>query len=615
MTETEEEDPVAEAAEKLKREAAERKAKEDALEAEREIVRALALDPTPEGLAYLARDILGFTKSKIEYTEIVDGAEVVRGETREGDEYGINLLGPHRQIFEVLCSPSFYKHIEGPRDCYKTTCIGIVFIIQRLLRNPDERWAYVMDTVKEAVKKINAIVKIVNKKGSKLEELWPAFKFVRDEDNWTLANRTDPNIVDPTLEAGGVNADMTGSHRDGILFDDPVNWKNVRSRDQVLKTREMFNAMLYLMDPGTIFIGVGTRYMDGDLWGDIIREMDRSRGGQFEILILDCGMELYQREDKLWDLRGEPIFSHLTKEYLKAKLMGGHRNFSCQYMNQPLASEMQLFFRDQFRHMKWESWMKNLRAYILTDTATTPREEGCYSVVSVVGLDATNTAYLLSLKVGRWAPRQVVQTICDVWEDWSGRVKIRAVMMEQGPLDNVFTDWLDQEKIERQIRFRIEAVVFGKDEPSKDQRIMALSGRFEQMRFIVVDTVDKAFNDGHLWRSLFDPEGYTNEEGEKQPSGELIDQFTRFPAGTFKDIPDALAKLEAKDRNGRRFCTGAGSREEIREAFYGQGTALPMLGIEESRRGLPAAPGKWSMLAQRTGGGRYGTASRNRRRH
>lgn len=146
---------------------------------------------------------------------------------------------------------------------------------------------------------------------------------------------------------------------------------------------------------------------------------------------------------------------------------------------------------------------------------------------------------------------------------------------------------------------------------SKDQRIQALSGRFEQMRFVVLDTVPKTFNDGNMWRTLWDPDGHHREDGAKEPSGELVDQFLRFPVGKYKDIPDALADLDVTDKDGRRICMGSGRREEIRDELMTRPVPQPMLSYPDVMRATSRGPSaKWNRLAGRTGGGRYGRSHR-----
>jgi hypothetical protein len=86
-----------------------------------------------------------------------------------------------------------------------------------------------------------------------------------------------------------------------------------------------------------------------------------------------------------------------------------------------------------------------------------------------------------------------------------------------------------------------------------------------QKRFFVVNTVPRTYEDLSGTKELWNPNGHIDSRNkkERQPSGELVDQFIRFKRGKGKgagkkDIADAVAMLleEQKLPNGntRRYC-------------------------------------------------------------
>ena len=549
---------------------------------------------------YFARNVLGLTKSKIEWTEIVDGKEKKRGEVREGPEYGINDLGPHKDMAALLNSGPGALHLEAPRDSYKST-LCLAWLAQQIVKDPNVRILYLMDTKKESIKKYTLLRNWLTK-SPMIKKLWPWLDIDyggRASGLFTVLGRTDASISDPTCEASGVDSDFTGSHRDIIVMDDPVNFQNIKTKEGIEKVRSVFDAVQHLLDPGSTLVVIGTRYGDSDLYNDILTEMR----DEFEILVLDCGMKLIQDdESKVWKLEGTPSFKHLNETVLYTKLRRtNHMEFSAQYLNKCLAANLQIFFREQFQPIPWEpGFMRKLRYYLLTDTATTASEDGCFTSLAVVGLDAADNAYLVDLKVGRWPPYQVVSKICDMFEHWSfeKQCKISKVLFERVSLNAVFLPILESEMHTRQIRMRLVWTERRAADPNKLQRIQASSGRFERRGFYVVNTVDRYFHDGTRTRELWNPAGYVGEDGVRLPSGELVDQYIRFPVGKYVDIPDCLGDLDAVDRDGRRICAGAGSRSDLRDEMLKHATPTRLM--LEPTKFKPTYHGKTMLGGNRT---------------
>lgn len=553
---------------------------------------------------YFSREVLGFKDSKISWREKNASGKWKRCQRiASGDRYGISRYGPHSQMVQLLLSDSEYKHLEAPRGSYKTT-LTMCWLIWLVLKDRNLRVLYLMDTMPEAKKKVRAIREQIEK-NEMIALLWPDFQVESkgEKGAFTVSGRTKLGIVDPTFEAGGVDSDMTGSHRDIIVMDDVVNFLNIRTAEGILKTRAYFDMAQPLLDPGGTMLVIGTRYDDSDLYGDILRTMDLADGGEWECLVLSCGMKLVQDENKFWVLTGKPTFAHLDEHVLTSKLRSmDHVRFSSQYLNRCQSSEEQIFFRYQFGYEAYdERWMLKMRWHIVTDTSTSEKEKSCYRVVGLVGLDSVDTAYLADLRVGRWPPQDTPKVICDLFEEWTAKgCKVAQVLMENISLNQQIRPQLEAEMRLRQIQFRITAVPRGTSEPSKQQRIGGLALRFEQGRFRVLDTVPRFFNDGHQNRELFDPAGFQDDTGARAPSGELVDEFIRFPRARFNDIPDALADIDYTAKNSRRYCMGSGNREDLRKA---QEALLRARGAEKPklfRAGRPAKGSRWDKLWERT---------------
>lgn len=99
-------------------------------------------------------------------------------------------------------------------------------------------------------------------------------------------------------------------------------------------------------------------------------------------------------------------------------------------------------------------------------------------------------------------------------------------------------------------------------------------------RFYVMDSVPTLYHDLGKQKTLWDPEGFKTEDGSFLPEGELVMEFIRFPVYGKNDIPDALADIDAMDRNGSRLCHGSSlvqaRRTRSRRVRKGQIIPIPM---------------------------------------
>lgn len=515
---------------------------------------------------FFARDVLGFKTSKVRVSYRDEkGRKRHKQERASGPEYGISPLGPHKQIVDALIDGGEWVHIEAPRGAYKST-VMLCFIAWRVVNNPNFRAYYAMNTHQQARKRVYKLAEMFSR-NQIVKILFPELEIDKRLGGGLVAlNRDDPTSIDNTMEGGGPGCDYTGSHFDLIVLDDIINEKTVQNSEQMERSRTFFSSIQDLLDPGSQMVCIGTRYHHADLWSELLSESIQN-GGQWHCVILDCGMELYQKENKTWDIRGTPTFKHMDESYLRNKLRGkakegGHRVFSSQYLNLPMSADEQVFFRHHFKPARFERhWMTTMRWFVLTDTATTDKETGCYSVLALVGLDSMDHAYLAYAVVGRMKPGEVIQSFFAVhdWAEENG-INIRFSVIESNAANNVYENGIEEEALRRRKRVRLEWVKRGSDQ-SKKQRILGLVARMEQGRFHVLDTVPRWFNDISGPRILWDPEGYTDDEGKKLPSGEIVDQFITFP-GKWMDIPDALADIEAKQNDGTRLLRGMGTKDK-----------------------------------------------------
>ena len=502
-----------------------------------------------DNTGFLARNVLKYNYDQDPKTE----------EHINVGEGGIRNDGPHRQMTEFIDAPGRLKMMQAPRDSLKTTLLKS-FAIRKALRNPNIRILYGMSELSEAEMKVGAIKEqfernevLIKHFGKLVEEEMTLVGAPWAVDGFTLSTRTAIGLDNPTFSCFGVDKNKVGGHFDIIILDDMVTDKRVRNSEQIQKVIDTFKFIQPLLDPGGMIIVVGTRYHDEDLYGYIESKLKH----RYEILIINCGM--FPEKDPETGgvmLIGEPRFPHLAKEYLEEKLdTMGVDAFSSQYCNNPIGVGRQFFSARDFRPAVWEDWMANMPTYIFTDTAVGQKEENCHSVVAIGGLDEGDRFYLMDVALGHWAPNEFVGQLYDLFTRWESKVEIRGILMEGIALNKVFATMMEHDARRRRIRPpRIFEVPRSAASQSKRQRILSMTGRIADAKFLVLSSVPKYYRDLGKALVLWDPEGDRDKKGYPFPDGELVRQFTRFPAYGKNDLADALADVDSRDKMGARLC-------------------------------------------------------------
>lgn len=518
---------------------------------------------------YKCRNILDFNYTKDEKT----------GEVRRGSQWGISSEGPHKEMADFLDDEDTkFKMLQAPRGSLKST-LTEGWLMRKVLGNPNLRVLYGSETYSKALWFIGSIKqrfegsdKVKGLFGDQVSSQWSAEKF-------TVKGRSVV-LREPTFSAFGPDKAVTGGHYDIIVLDDLVSWNNIRTAESMQKVMDCFKMVMPLLDPGGILLVIGTRYHEEDLYGLIENEMN----DKFAKLIIDCGFEVELDEHKQPFLVGAPRFAHLTKDFLEARLVTmGMADFQSQYLNRISTGATAIFRRDHFRVAKWRTWMSDLAGYIVTDTATSQNEDGCHSVVGLIGLDKARHIYLLDLRVGHFKPQEFVEELFDMLDVWNHKVHVKKVLFEKISLVDVFQSLIEQMGRERCINISGKIKGLSRhgaaSENSKVRRIKRLAGPFEQGKFIVVDTVPRTYLDLGKNKVLFDPGGHKTEDGACLPGGDLVNWFIQFPQTKKRDVPDALADIEAVDNKGNNICKGpdlSAIRRRQRE-------------LERNRRVIPVA--------------------------
>lgn len=187
----------------------------------------------------------------------------------------------HGDLVKMLDAEGDRKIILLPRGHQKSTLISVCWVIQQLLRNPNENIGIYSATWKLSKDILHQIKNIL--KTSHLKDIFGEFQ---DYENgrWTIeaidiAQKNSLVSKDPSISTGGIDTGKTGSHCSLMVFDDIVTPENTTTPDFIRKTIDSYKDCLPLLNPGGRIVVIGTRYVAGDLYGQLLEEESRSMNG------------------------------------------------------------------------------------------------------------------------------------------------------------------------------------------------------------------------------------------------------------------------------------------------------------------------------------------------
>lgn len=479
---------------------------------------------------------------------------------------GIRANGAHQRMVDLLDNRDIrYKFIQAPRGSYKSTVLQ-AFIIRHILLNPDVRILYASATEALVRDKAMAIRKSLESEevtrwfGPQRGEPWEEMRF-------TVCGRTQATLQSPTFTGFTMESMPPGGRANIVICDDLIDQSWCTTPEMVEKSKRQWSLLQPFVAKGGILVVVGTRYGADDLYNDL-EAMPMFKPPMGGTIILGAGVNVVKEEKtgtlRLEEAEGGLTFPHMTMDFLNEKFSGMVRGgqyfeFSCQYLNVVPAGTGSMFHRWMFQPIPYRADMNGLSGYLLTDTAISKRDEGCYSVIAYVALDALDNLYVLDVRVGHWDQKTFVEQFFSVLEEWMQKVNHIGEVWEDVALATAY-EWAVRE-YSKQRRVRLNTIRTKRlAADSKTMRIQRLHTPMYDRKFYVVNTVPKYFDDLDGKRLLWDPEGYLDARTNiRAPDGELVQEFIRFKAkGVKNDIADTIAMILEYEKDGsrlRRYCS------------------------------------------------------------
>lgn len=488
--------------------------------------------------------------------------------------------------------------IMAPRGSYKTTRLQ-AYVCRRIAVDPDVRIIYGTKVDEKAQEFARSV-----RNALESEPFVALFGAQTDndtkweEDRFTVSTRRNRNLIDPTLRVFSYGALKVGGHYDIIIADDLIDQHSIRTKAGVEWQHKIVRLLYPLRHQGSKTIFQGTHYGGDDMYSAL------KQNKAFKSYVCGAGVRVIKDSNGALDLEINPgglTFPHLTLPNLREALWtmakeGNFYDFSCQYLNEIPSGIGYTFLRTYFKPVAWDQTMHTLNGWLLTDTATSELESGCYSVLAYVGLDISSTIYLLDLEVGHWRPNEFVNRAADMLEKWQAKVTHRGECWERISLSTVFQALLDAKV--RISGIKLNPIEFSRaNAKSKLSRIEKLEQPMRLGKFRVVSTVPRTFYDLNgeqvLWnpRALLDTEDTSNTYGDWLPGGELVEEFLRLRVvGQKIDIADALALAMETNRDGKPMLK---PQPPTQKALERAGLTLPARNSYEPARDEHAPDGDW----------------------
>lgn len=345
-----------------------------------------------------------------------------------------DILGYERVFDEIhelpimfLLSDEFDSKLWlSPRESIKSSIMVACLILYFIINNPDITILLAGETEESNQKWIRVLENIIE--SHKLFRL--LYGDLKNTKSWTesyftVETRTNIKLDVPTVSCASIEKPRTGGHWDIIIVDDIVterNYVNFEQREKAI--RFVKNLKILAKENCKIFLD-GTLYDIGDVYGWIMQdELDRIEQGvdrDFGVFVASVyDIEEYEKGNRV------NMFPQLYSDKRLANLERTLKEFFFyQYMNNPVAGEMQKFKIEWIRKYKPEDLMENLDGGLVRPkqlnifTAFDPGEgisnRASYSAIITLGIDNKGNKYVLDARRGRWSAPEVIQQFFNVY--------------------------------------------------------------------------------------------------------------------------------------------------------------------------------------------------------
>jgi len=395
-----------------------------------------------------------------------------------------------------------------PRNHLKSSIVTVGYAIQQILINPNIRILLTNATLRRCEEFMTQIQGYLTNTSS-LKDIFGAFQ-TKDTrwtiDQFTIAQRTTGAIKEPTVSIASITTNVTGGHYDLIIHDDLVERGNIGTPDQIMKVKDFFADSLNLA-PNAPIIVIGTRWAMGDLYGELLKNQD------FDVFLRSAtdekGKVIFP--NMVCADRSNPKWQEMICLESQLETQGPYQ-YSCQYMNNPIAEDSIEFKRPWIQEFDMDpdtfNRLNGIEGLLSVDPAFRQNQQSDYSGFVVSKTDEKNISYILEASQKKINPKGVVEEIFRLVDLYS----IKRVLIETQVAQIMMVDLLKDEMRRRGKFFVIEEITQSTRE-TKAVRIRGLIPHYANGRVL-----------------------------HRRGLSHLEDQLIQFPRNVHDDIIDALSQ-------------------------------------------------------------------------
>jgi hypothetical protein len=351
-------------------------------------------------------------------------------------------LQPHWELCQFLqkWGSSNDCLILLPRGTFKSSVTSVGFPVWRLVRNRSLRFLLTSGQL-ENTKNFLSLIRSNLESNEDFRALFGDWSTNRRNDTWhstalSVAGRQKFRAED-SLTASSYEITKVSQHYDAVIVDDLMNEKNVTTKEQIDKCDSYLQLMNPFLDPQIDHperpgprIVVGTRWHYDDVYGRIIaRERKRRRDG------LGCSWHMLVRPayNKTKTMVYFPSrFSVKYLERLREESGMSRYHFSCQYLNDPIPDEDQIFkisdlgffWADEngvgqtVTQGRVTPYPRLLSHFVVMDPAVEEHSKSDWTAMVIVGVDTVSNLYILDVRRGQWGIQEQVNEMIRAQQDF-----------------------------------------------------------------------------------------------------------------------------------------------------------------------------------------------------
>jgi predicted phage terminase large subunit-like protein len=376
---------------------------------------------------------------------------------------------PHCELTEFMNnSGKRTKLILMPRGSFKSTIISVGYTIQSLIRDPNKTVLVSSETQSNAGNWISEIRSHFegNERFKRLYGDWSNKGNIWKANALVIKPRNKPK-KEASITAGSLEkGTQVGQHYDLIILDDVVSMNNINSDEAIQKTIDHYKLLLSILNPGGEIVVVGTR------WGfhELYAWLQDPEGPEFD----QVGTFHRAAEDDDGKLLMPEV---LNREFLEQqRKTQGSYIYSCQYLNKPEQSSLNVFRKDQVQF--YEKSPKGLIYFLTVDPAVSMVANSDYTGIIVNGVDYYGNWFIQEAINEKLEPSALIHRIFGLVQQYQ---PLMCVAMEKFALEKMLKVNLLAEMEKTGIVFAIQDLETN-TRINKQARIRALQPMFENRK-------------------------------------------------------------------------------------------------------------------------------------